>query len=141
MEALLQKKAFEDHGGFDSKILIWIQTTQNIAYRVVTVMPIDKNVLNEWQTEAERFREALRLLAFQLHTRDTRSFWFYLDTVCTRTSSVPNELPARDAPGRSARSDQDEGSLLFCRTTTPPSRLQHMSPKDLEHQQDKEVSP
>lgn len=93
MEALLQKKAFEDHGGFDSKILIWIQTTQNMVYRVVAVMSIDKNVLNERQTEAERFREALRLLAFQLHTRDTRSFWFYLDTACTRTSSQPGVHP------------------------------------------------
>lgn len=98
MEALLQKKAFEDHCAFDSKILIWSQTTQNIVYRVVAVMPIDKNVLNEWQTEAERFREASGLLACQLHTRDTRSFWFYLDTVCTRTSSQPG-MPPEDQQG------------------------------------------
>lgn len=53
MEALLQKKAFDDPCGFDSKILIWIQTTQNFLYRVAVVTLITKNVLNEWRTEPE----------------------------------------------------------------------------------------
>jgi len=44
MEALLQKKAFNDHCSFDSKILKWIQTTQNILHRVVIVAAMSKNV-------------------------------------------------------------------------------------------------
>lgn len=51
MEALLQKKAFDDPCSFDSKILIWFQTTQNILCRVVIVRLITKNMLNEWRTE------------------------------------------------------------------------------------------
>lgn len=51
MEALCQKKAFDDCCGFDSKILIWIQTTQNILYKAVIVTLITKNVLNKWRTE------------------------------------------------------------------------------------------
>lgn len=47
MEALLQKKAFKDHCRFDSKILIRIQSTQNILYGALIVTQITKTMLNE----------------------------------------------------------------------------------------------
>lgn len=47
MEALLQKKAFKDRCRFDSKILIRIQSTQNILYGALIVTQITKTMLNE----------------------------------------------------------------------------------------------
>lgn len=75
MEAPLQKEAFNDSCGFDSRHLIRIQTTQNTFYRVAIVTAITENLLNEWvvglrhsgkpqdacfQASYQRLRQSLR---------------------------------------------------------------------------------
>lgn len=94
MEAPLQKEAFSDSRGFDSRRLIRIQSTQNTFYRVAIVTPIAANLLNErvvgltrsgkpqgacFQASYQRFWHSLR---FEL---DARSF--YTNPALLRTSS------------------------------------------------------
>lgn len=64
MEALLQKKAFKDRCRFDSKILIRIQSTQNILYGALIVTQITKTMLNEWKT-TEKIQGGFGIANFQ----------------------------------------------------------------------------
>lgn len=99
MEAPLQKEAFSDSRGFDSRRLIRIQTTQNTFYEAAIVTPIAANLLNEWEvglTHSRKPQDACFRASYQRFWHslrfelDARSF--HNNPALLRTSSRP-EMP------------------------------------------------
>lgn len=134
MEAPLQKEAFRDSRGFDSRRLIRIQSTQNTFYGAAIVTPIAANSLNEWEVGLRHSRKPQDACFRASSQRFWHSLRFELDArrshnnpALLRTSSWP-EMPMEM---RSSSCFLKQGTgLQIC-------GVQHTAPECSEREQDK----